>query len=163
MNNAPKSPKPKKKPLVKLTPTKRLILVLWTGVVVVFTFMFFRRFGPRTMLAALIIVPLIVGVLMGLRFMDQFDEALKKFGLGPKPPEPESESAGKQFDAFLAFLRKHQSRGEFTRTDLRKFCESNGLKEETMIHLGQKKGWFSEMGGAFVISSAGEEMLRKFA
>lgn len=161
MNN----PFSKKKPLpTKLGPTKRLILVVWTCVVVVFTFIFFRRFGARTLMAALILVPLIVGVLMGLRFMDKFDELAKKFGFAPKPPPPgqNPESSGKQFDAFLTFLRRHQSRGQFTRTELRKFCESNGLKEETMIHLGQKKGWFSEMGGAFVISSEGEAMLRKF-
>ena len=116
-------------------------------------------------MAALILVPLIVGVLMGLRFMDKFDELAKKFGFAPKPSPPgqDPESSGKQFDAFLSFLRRHQSRGQFTTSDLRTFCEKNGLKPETMIYLGEKKGWFREMGGAYVITSQGEEMLRKFA
>lgn len=162
MNN----PFSKKKPQPpKLGPTKRLILVVWTCVVMVFTLIFFKRFGPRILLAAMILMPVIFGLLLGLRFMDKFDDLAKKFGFAPKPPPPgqDPESSGKQFDAFLAFLRRHQGRGQFTSSELRAFCEKNGLKPETMILLGQKKGWFREMGGAYVITSEGEAMLRKFA
>lgn len=161
MNNPFKKPN-----FPKLTPTKRLILTLWTLVVVMLTLYFFRKLGPRVLLAALILVPLIFGVLLGLRWLDRFDQIARRFGLGAAEPvagKTAEPPADKAFDAFLAFLKRHRSQGQFTRTELQRFCNENALQEETLIRIGRKKGWFSEMGGAFVITSAGEEMLQKFA
>jgi hypothetical protein len=42
------------------------------------------------------------------------------------------------------------------------FCRTLDISPESLITLGKTKGWFQEMGGAMVITSSGEEMLKKF-
>lgn len=153
----------KKSSHTPLTPTKKLILTGWTLLVVLITFMLFRGAGGRVLMAALVLMPVIFGLLLGMRMLDRFDEIAKSFGLKPGPPSPPGPGASKTFDDFLAFLKSHQSKGQFTTTELRKFCEKRNLQEATLIAIGHKKGWFHEMGGAYVISSEGDAMLQKFS
>ena len=153
----------KKSPVPPLSPVKKLILLGWTLFVVVLTLAIFRGVDGRIKLAALILMPVIFGLLLGMRMLDRFDEMAKSFGLKPSPPTPPGPGAAKTFDDFLAFLKSHQSKGQFTTTELRKFCEKRNLQEATLIAIGHKKGWFHEMGGAYVISSEGDAMLQKFS
>ena len=149
----------KKKPETpKLTTTQRLILTLWTLVVVVFTMIFFRRMGMKVMLLMLVVVP-VVGLLFGLRMLDKFDKIAKSLGLIPAEPKPKPPSGAVQFQAFVVFLKDRQERGEFTRDELRNYCNTHGLEFDTLFQLGQQKGWFKEMGSAMVITSSGMDML----
>ena len=159
-NPNPMSKKPTPTPL---TPAKKLILTGWTLFVVMLTLILFRGVDGRIKLAALVLMPVIFGLLLGMRMLDRFDEIAKSFGFNPAPPAPPGPGAAKTFDDFLAFLKSHQTKGQFTTTELRKFCEKRNLQEVTLIAIGQKKGWFHEMGGAYVISSEGDAMLQKFS
>ena len=79
----------KKKPSpTPLSPAKKLMLTGWTLLVILFTFMLFRGAGPRVLMAALVLMPLIFGLLLGMRMLDRFDEIAKSFGFKPQAPEP---------------------------------------------------------------------------
>jgi hypothetical protein len=150
---------PKKKPeLPKLTSLQRLVLTVWTLLVAVFTMMFFRRFGPKVMLLMTVVGP-VVGLLFGLRMLDKIDRIAKSLGLVPEVPKPKPPSGAVQFKAFLEFLRSQQDRGEFTKAELRSYCGQHALEFETLLQLGNQKGWIREMGSAMVITSTGMEML----
>ena len=153
----------KKPPVPPLSPVKKLILLGWTLFVIVLTLAIFRGVDGRIKLAALVLMPVIFGLLLGMRMLDRFDEMAKSFGFHPTPPTPPGPSAAKTFDDFIAFLKSHQTKGQFTTTELRKFCEKRNLQEATLIAIGHKKSWFHEMGGAYVISSEGDAMLQKFS
>ena len=156
---------PSKKPGPKaLTPTQKLILTGWTLFVVLLTFLIFGRAGARILMVALVLMPLIFGVLLGMRMLDKFEEIAKAFGWAPKATESAANpNVSQHFDEFISFLKSHQPRGQFTAAELRRFCDARELKEETLIALGRKKGWFTQMGGAFVISSEGDAWLQKFS
>lgn len=150
-----------KKPAVTpLTPVKKLILLGWTLFVVVLTMAIFRGVDGRIKLAALVLMPVIFGLLLGMRMLDRFDEMAKSFGFKPPGTPPPTEGGAQTFDQFLAFLKSHQSRGQFSTTELRRFCQQHNVEESTLVSIGRKKGWFSEMGGAYVITSEGEAMLQ---
>jgi uncharacterized membrane protein YwzB len=155
LNNKNTPPKPK---IPKLTPVQRLVLTLWTLILVVLSLFFFRRFGTKVMLLMIVVVPLI-GMLFGMRMLDKFDKFGKALGLIPAEPKPKPPSGAVQFKAFVEFLRSQQERGEFTKDELRSYCNTHALEYETLLQLGQQKKWFREMGSAMVITCSGMEML----
>jgi hypothetical protein len=157
MGTANQKTPPKPKP-PKLTPAQRLVLTLWTLIVVVLTLIFFRRFGAKVMLLMLVVVP-VIGLLFGLRMLDKFDKFGKALGLIPAEPKPKPPSGAEQYKAFVEFLRSQQERGEFTKDEMRKYCQTHALEFDTLLQLGQQKKWFREMGSAMVITSSGMEML----
>ena len=69
-NPIPMSKKPSPSPL---TPTKKLILTGWTLLVVLITFMLFRGAGGRVLMAAMVLMPVIFGLLLGMRMLDRFE------------------------------------------------------------------------------------------
>ena len=94
----------KKSPVPPLSPVKKLILLGWTLFVIVLTLAIFRGVDGRIKLAALVLMPVIFGLLLGMRMLDRFDEMAKSFGFNPAPPTPPGPRAANTIDDILAIL-----------------------------------------------------------
>lgn len=138
------------KTVVRLTPWRRFFLVIWTGFIFVITYLVFRRVGGRVLMAALVLGPLIGGLLLGFRLLGRFDEILSSLTGQPAP---------RDLHAVLEFLRSCRQRGQFRPQDLQAWCQPQRLEAARLLEIGLQQGWIRRMGQSLVITSAGDAAL----
>lgn len=170
MNRAERRREEQSRP--KLTPVRRLLLLLWIFAVFLVTYFLFRRVGGRALVFLLIFIPLIFGLLLGLRLLAKIDRAIAEFfGAMPNPSGNREKTAAKSaeptgskedFAAFMGFLKERRAAGQFSRTDLTRWCNTRRMNPDSVCQLGIGKGWFREMGGSLVITSTGDQAVARY-
>ncbi|MBP7950148.1 MAG: hypothetical protein KA004_10860 [Verrucomicrobiales bacterium] len=150
----------------RMTPGRRFLLIVWIFIVFLITFFLFKRTGGRILIFLLIFLPLIFGLLLGLRMLRKFDDVLAALlggDPGPRPPKSSAAPVGSKadFTAFMQFLRDKRTAGQFTRSELARWCGARGMQAEAVCQVGISKGWFREIGGTLVITSTGDQVIAR--
>ncbi len=144
-------------PKLPLSPGRKLFLLVWTTLAVCLSFVILAKTTIQIRMGG-VIVGGVVGLLLGLKVLRKLDSILVALGL----VNPQEAHAGKpSLEHVVDFLRKHRSRGQFSKKDFVAWCHQWGFEPEGILPVLMQKGWVLERQNQFLITSQGEEFLSK--